>query len=411
MAFVQRRNSCPITRLRTYGNLGISRTRVSIDGSDILYASYMNCCSNLPFIITSSSQSSRSSTFYDAVSNLESDTVPFPEFDEQRTTNIIEQMKEIEFTQQASGKLSLWDVIRTKVSASFKLQNYSINPFRDNCSGRKSKNDARIFDNLHLRGGYLELSASSLEDSTEIEYLHRTQQASWQAHIRASRSQANPLTQVQVKLTTLKRSGAIRGRKPRVGFRTTNKIHDSRVAHACLNSSEPRTSRSNGKSSTNARTTNQVVPPKTKKSNLRDEQAPLLVKAPKRVRFAPSVQVVLEHKACEACEHRTQSTPVAERYNDEDSSALVSTSTPELEDLSWTKAPSGIRFLSTETTRLLIESESYAVRTMGPILKRNMICFAWGEFAEARSLRWLDGFLVGEVRAGLDVDCSWLSGG
>ena len=59
-----------------------------------------------------------------------------------------------------------------------------------------------------------------------------------------------------------------------------------------------------------------------------------------------------------------------------------------------------------------MERESYALRTMGlgARLKRDMVCFAWGDCASPERLRWLEGFVVGEVTAGVDVDCSWLSG-
>jgi hypothetical protein len=373
----------------------------------------MNCRSGHSSINTSTNQSTGSTTFYDTVTNWESDIIPFPDFDEVESTYLMEQMNEIDLTQQTSVRLNLWGVIRTKISRNFKIKANSLNPFRGNCFGRKNKKAAGNLDSLHIRGGYLELP-EALEDSTEIENHSRTPRTSWQANTSARREEGTSLTQVQVKLGALKRSGAIRGRKPRGGLRTANQILESRMVRAYVHSSESMTGRSNGEASGSAGATDPATAPQMKKSSFRNGGGDGLPEAPKQVRFAPSVEVVLEHKACEACEHRTQSRPFTHRYNDEDAPGLdaasASASTLEPEGLSWTQAPSGIRFLSAERVRQLVENGSYALRMMGPVLKRNVFCFVWGEFAEPERLTWLDRLVVGEVRAGLDVDCSWLSG-
>lgn len=347
--------------------------------------------------------------------------MPFPDFSEEESTYLMEQLKEIERARHISDKLNLWDVIRTKVFRNCKHRTYRLNPFRGNWLGRKNKKDTGNFDSLHIRGGYFELP-EALEDSTETEHHRHTQQANTSAR----RSEGSSSTQVQVNLGKLKRSGAIRGRKPRGGLPTTNRIQESRMVRAYVNSSEFRTStysgessRSNGEPSTsNTGNMDQAPAPQVRSSILRHETDPLLPRPPKRVQFAPNVHVVLEHQACSACSHRTQSEPFTDCYNDEDApglssaSASASSTEPELEDLSWTQAPSGIRFLSTEKVRRLMERESYALRTMGlgARLKRDVVCFAWGDCASPERLRWLEGFVVGEVTAGVDVDCSWLSG-
>jgi hypothetical protein len=115
----------------------------------------------------------------------------------------MEQMKEVELTQHISERLSIWDIIRTKVSRNFSLRTNILNPFYGNCFRRKSKKDAGNVDNIHIRRGYLELP-EVLAHNAEIE----NKQVSPQTNTSARRSQGVSLTQVQVKL---KRPGAIRG--------------------------------------------------------------------------------------------------------------------------------------------------------------------------------------------------------
>jgi hypothetical protein len=104
---------------------------------------------------------------------------------------------------------------------------------------------------------------------------------------------------------------------------------------------------------------------------------------------------------------RTQSKPCSAPYND--NKALDSASPFESEDLAWIKVVFGIRFLSVAKVRRLLERVSYVLRIMRSFLKWDMVCFAWGQCADPQRLGWLDGVVVGEVRAGVDVDCSWLS--
>jgi len=403
MAFMPRRKSFLATRLSTYINLRIERTRASIGGSDKEFASHRvlrpDRLSNM-----SSNPSSLSTLFYDTGTDWESDIIPFPEWDEEESTRLMEKMKnENTLTQQTSEKLTIWGVLRTKVSQNFKLKAESLYLLGRNFFGRGSKKDAGNFDNLHIRGGYLDLSEEP-DDNTEIEDHSNTQQA----NISVRRSETTAQTQVQAEpWPALKRSGAIRGRKPRVGLRTTNTFHESRMVRTYLNSSELRMSSNNGEASGSAETLYQATASTTKGSCFRSQGGRLSHRAPKQVHFAPAVEIVLEHKACAACEHRTQSKPCPAPYND--NKALDSASTFETEDLAWTKAASGIRFLSTAKARRLLERESYALRTMRPFLKRDMVCFAWGQCADPQRLGWLDGVVVGEVRAGVDVDCSWLS--
>jgi hypothetical protein len=206
----------------------------------------------------------------------------------------MEQLKEVERAQHISDKLNLWDVIRTKVFGNCKLKTYRLNPFRDNCFGRKSKNDVRNFDNLHVRGGYLELP-ETLEGSTEIGSSRRTQ-----ANTSARRSEGSPATPARAALGKLKRSGAIRGRRPRVGLVTGHGFHflESRMVRAYVNSSAFRTGTSsaessgsgtcNGESSRSAGNTSQAPAPRATKSILRHGSEPRPpLRAVKRVALRP----------------------------------------------------------------------------------------------------------------------------
>jgi hypothetical protein len=400
MAFMPRRKSLPATKLSTYNNLGIGRTRASIGGSDKEFASHRvlrpDRLSNM-----SSNPSSLSTLFYDTGIDWESDIIPFSEWDEEESTGLMEEMKnENTLTQQTSEKLTIWGVLRTKASQNFKLKAESLYLFGRNFFGRESKKDARNFDNLHISGGYLDLSEEP-DDNTEIEDYSNTHQA----NISVRRSETTAQTHVQAEpWPALERSGAIRGRKPRVGLRTTNNFHESRMVRTYLNSSELRMSSNNGEASGSAGTLYPTTTSTTKTPCFRNQCGCLFLRAPKQVHFAPAVEIV---PACAACEHRTQSKPCSAPYNY--NKALDSASTSESEDLAWTKAASGIRFLSTAKARRLLERESHALRTMRPFLKRDMVCFAWGQCADPQRLGWLDGAVVGEVRAGVDVDWNWLS--
>jgi hypothetical protein len=314
----------------------------------------------------------------------------------------MEEMKsEITLTQYTTEKLTLWDILRARVSSNFKLKAESFSLLYGNCFGRKSKKNVGNFNNINIRGGYFELSEEPEDDTeTEDDSMH-------EANTSVRRSKIASQTQEQPRpWPKLKRSGAIKGRKPRASLHTANNIHESRMVRAYVNSSLFKRGTSNGEASGNAETTDQAIAPEMKGSCFRKQGDRLLTEGLKQVRFAPTIEVVLEHQACEACEHRTQSKPCFATYNDE---KRVSVSEPE--DLGWTRATSGIRFLSTAKARQLLQSESYALWTMRPFLKRNMVCFAWGQCADPLKMGWLDGVVAGEVRVGLDVDCSWLSKG
>jgi hypothetical protein len=250
MAFIPRRKSFLAIRLNTYTNLRTGRTRASIGSSDKEFASHRilrpDRLSNM-----SSNLSSLSTLFYDIGTDWESDIIPFPEWVKEESTRLMEEMKnENTLTQQTSEKLTIWGVLGTKISQNFKLKAEGLYLFSRNFFGRGSKKDAGNFDNLHIRGGYLDFS-EELDDNTEIEDYSNTQQA----NISVRRSKTTAQTQVQVEpWPALKRSGAIKGRKPKVGLRTTNNFHESRRVRTYLNSSELRMSSNNGEASGSAGT-------------------------------------------------------------------------------------------------------------------------------------------------------------
>jgi hypothetical protein len=73
------------------------------------------------------------------------------------------------------------------------------------------------------------------------------------------------------------------------------------MVRSYVNSSESIAGRNNGEVSGSAGTTDPATSLQMKKSGFRNGGGDGLTEAPKQVRFAPSVEVVLEHKACEAC--------------------------------------------------------------------------------------------------------------
>jgi hypothetical protein len=204
MAFLQRRNSCPVTKASIYSEPTTTGTRASVDGRDIIFSSYRECRTRNSSLNTSNSQSSELTIVEDRFGEIwfveRNHASSF--FDEEATM-IMGKLNNVIEIQRRQKQLKIWNLLKSKLRNTTRLQEYGLKLFRSTAFRSKGNKELENYKTIETDEEYLELSPplcrSLSEDLTEIDYLRRTQREAFEALL--STCHAKP---------TLKRSGAFK---------------------------------------------------------------------------------------------------------------------------------------------------------------------------------------------------------